>query len=106
MTHQYMRKQAITSLELTKGFTSEQRTNAVNTIEELASYILELTTPKIQWRKAHKSFQCPMGLNSYLVRNINEPGRIDNIVVNHMVLKGEYYIVRDDLKLLSIEADY
>jgi hypothetical protein len=43
----YIRRQASDALELTKGFTPEQRknfSNAMKTMEEFANYILELTT--------------------------------------------------------------
>jgi hypothetical protein len=42
----FMRLQAIEALELTKGFTPEQRAKFMNetkTVEEFAGYILELT---------------------------------------------------------------
>jgi hypothetical protein len=42
----YMRVQAIEALELTKGFTPEERahlSNGTKTMEEFAGYILELT---------------------------------------------------------------
>jgi hypothetical protein len=42
----YIRRQAINTLELTRGFTGEQRErrgNTFHTMEELAGYILELT---------------------------------------------------------------
>lgn len=45
-TKDWMRKQATTVFELTKGFTPEQRNafgNAMNTMEEMAGYVLELT---------------------------------------------------------------
>lgn len=46
MRKKYIRKQAIFTLELTKGHTPEQRedySNAMRTAEEFANYILELT---------------------------------------------------------------
>ncbi len=42
----FLRKQAITVFELTKGYTPEQRQNfdnAMKTMEEMAGYVLELT---------------------------------------------------------------
>lgn len=42
----YIRKQAITVFELTKGFTPEQRqnfSNELNCLEEISGYVLELT---------------------------------------------------------------
>lgn len=42
----FIRKQAITALELSKGFTPEQRaefSNSLKTVELFAGYILELT---------------------------------------------------------------
>lgn len=56
MSHskQYMRDQATLVLELTKGFTPEQRdvaTNAFNTMEDLAGYVLELTFDETQVKK-------------------------------------------------------
>lgn len=44
---EFIRKQATATLELTKGFTPEQRKvadNVFHTMEELAGYILELTS--------------------------------------------------------------
>jgi hypothetical protein len=44
--YNYIRKQAIMALELTKGFTPEQRnafSNTMKTVEEFSGYILELT---------------------------------------------------------------
>lgn len=44
---EYFRKYAVTVLELTKGFTPEQRqvaSNAFNSMEELAGFVLELTS--------------------------------------------------------------
>lgn len=45
----FIRHQAIATLELTKGFTPEQRAsmgNLLTTCEELAGYLLELTPSK------------------------------------------------------------
>jgi hypothetical protein len=39
----YMRNQAVTVFELTKGFTSEPTDNAMKTALEMAGYVLELT---------------------------------------------------------------
>jgi hypothetical protein len=57
---EFIRKQAMTTLELTKGFTPEQRKaagNAFHTMEELAGYILELTSVipiGAVWEKANE----------------------------------------------------
>jgi hypothetical protein len=40
---EHIRKQASDTLELTKGFTPEQRDEKIKTMEELANYILEIT---------------------------------------------------------------
>jgi len=39
----FIREQAITVKELTKGFTSEPKDNAMKTLLEFTDYILELT---------------------------------------------------------------
>jgi hypothetical protein len=47
--NEFIRKEAITALELIKGFTPEQRANFSNelkTVEEFSGYILELTASK------------------------------------------------------------
>lgn len=58
---QFIRKQAIDTLELTKGFSPEQRerfSNELKTAEELAGYVLEVTNIEAQpgavWVKAEK----------------------------------------------------
>jgi hypothetical protein len=59
--HNHIRAQAINALELTKGFTPEQRecfSNSLKTVEEFSGYILELTSNQhpesIGWVKATK----------------------------------------------------
>lgn len=52
---EYFRQQAIIALELTKGFTPEQReqmSNALKTVEDFAAYILELTQLLTTTKKA------------------------------------------------------
>lgn len=39
----WMRREAITCIELTKGYLPEQRDNAIQTIDQLAAFVLELT---------------------------------------------------------------
>jgi hypothetical protein len=58
---EFIRKQAIDTLELTKGYTPEQRQvagNTFNTMEELSGYILELTSESPTgpvWVKANEA---------------------------------------------------
>lgn len=43
----YMRNQALSVIELTKGFTTEPTDNAMKTLLEFTDYILELTNGQI-----------------------------------------------------------
>lgn len=86
----HIRQQAITALELTKGFTPEQRaafSNELKTVEELAGFILELTNAQhpagCEWVKASERLP---GLKTAV------KWRVDGI---EMKAKALWYMVHD-----------
>lgn len=102
---QFIRKQATATLELTKGFTPEQRTgfsNELKTAEELAGYILELTDsqqPGPVWVKATTKPEHNVGVLVFI------PGE-DNHITSGMWDISNEWVLLDEYRTPEEEVTY